>query len=168
MAASSTGCLLFEPLSILSSLRFQLSSAAAFERRLYIGGEDGSLRVYEAKEGESSISAMLQRAVLLTPPSPPPSHPFPPLFFFYSLSDPSTAARPSFELLETVPRFGREKGAVRSLCIAPGWNALFSLSGEPLSASFHPPIFPSSSPPPLSLCPPSPQVALSACTLWMP
>ncbi len=42
----------FEVLPLLSGLKCAVTSVAAFRGSLYVGGDDGSLRVYDVSSGE--------------------------------------------------------------------------------------------------------------------
>ena len=76
---------------VVTRLGVPISSVAALGDSLYIGGEDGSLRL--------------------------------------ALSSEPSSASAKFEVLETNPKFARDRKPVRALHAVPEWGLLLSLLG---------------------------------------
>ncbi len=94
----------------LLSPKHAVASASLCGATLYVGCEDGSLRVHAGREDPLAGA----RA---------------PLAFEAGAPLPAPPARPAFEAGQVLPQFSRRREPVAGLCAVPEWRALFSQTG---------------------------------------
>ena len=100
-----------EAISLLAP-RHALASAALCGATLYVGGEDGSLRLYASREDPLGGGRREGLA--------------------FEAGAPQTAAppsKPAFEAGAVHAQFSRRREPVAGLCAVPEWRALFSQTG---------------------------------------
>ncbi len=100
-----------EAISLLAP-RYALSSAALCGATLYVGGEDGSLRLYASRE--DPLGGGRREGLAFEAGAPQTAVP---------------PSKPAFEAGAVHVQFSRRREPVAGLCAVPEWRALFSQTG---------------------------------------